>query len=116
MDMLKVLSNLQGLYINAEWLTGPQDLTYFDNVSLAHSVCGDAGHPYPQGDINTDCYVDMIDFSTIGAWWQYNDCNEINDRCEKADLFLDDVIDIEDLIIFVENWLACTDPQNVDCN
>ena len=33
-DMLEVLSDLKGLYINAEWRSGP-DMTYLDNVILA---------------------------------------------------------------------------------
>ena len=31
--------------------------------------CGDYRHPYPVGDINKDCRVDMEDMSLLGRYW-----------------------------------------------
>jgi len=33
------------------------------------SCCGDYRHPYPVGDINRDCRVDMKDLSLLGKYW-----------------------------------------------
>ena len=33
------------------------------------SACGDYKHPYPQGDINHDCSVDLQDFSAMSNNW-----------------------------------------------
>lgn len=41
------------------------------------AACGDPTHPYPVGDINNDCRVDMADFALLGGSWldcTYN-CN-----------------------------------------
>ena len=32
-------------------------------------VCGDANHPYPEGDINKDCKVDISDLSILAMNW-----------------------------------------------
>lgn len=31
--------------------------------------CGDLAHPYPAGDVNLDCVVDLLDLSQIAANW-----------------------------------------------
>ena len=33
------------------------------------SVCGDLDHPYPVGDVNHDCDVNMLDLSLMAANW-----------------------------------------------
>lgn len=33
------------------------------------ACCGDYRHPYPVGDINRDCRVDMKDLSLLGKYW-----------------------------------------------
>ncbi|MBI9019525.1 MAG: hypothetical protein JEZ07_19925 [Phycisphaerae bacterium] len=40
--------------------------------------CGDANHPYPQGDVNTDCVVDLLDFAIMAGNWMV-DNNPVND-------------------------------------
>ncbi len=42
--------------------------TEIDAVSDV-SCCGDYKHPYPVGDINKDCRVNMIDFAVMAAHW-----------------------------------------------
>ena len=32
-------------------------------------VCGDDGHPYPTGDANYDCFVDLNDFAAVANNW-----------------------------------------------
>ena len=36
--------------------------------------CGDSYHPYPTGDVNKDCYVDLLDFAAVAKDW--NDCTD----------------------------------------
>lgn len=42
------------------------------------SACGDWKHPFPVGDINKDCSVDLIDFSMLASSWLDCswDCND----------------------------------------
>ncbi len=37
------------------------------------SCCGDYRHPYPQGDFNQDCRVDMLDLAAFGWDWLGDD-------------------------------------------
>ena len=32
-------------------------------------ACGDLGHPYPPGDSNLDCVVDLLDFARLAGNW-----------------------------------------------
>jgi hypothetical protein len=109
-DMQEVLSNLQGLYINAEWKSGP-DLTYLDDVILAGAapVCGDAAHPHPVADINGDCRVNWHDAAAFAAQWARADCTPGNGHCQGADLDVDGTVDLADLVVMATEWLKCTD-------
>jgi hypothetical protein len=49
--------------------------------------CGDWNHPYPVGDLNQDCRVNMLDYSLAAQQW-------IESSTAIADV--------------VENWLECT--------
>ena len=33
------------------------------------SACGDYRHPYPPGDVNQDCFVDLLDFAIMSNNW-----------------------------------------------
>jgi hypothetical protein len=109
-DMLEVLSDLQGLYINAEWNTGA-DLTYLDDVILngAAPACGDAAHPYPVADITRDCRVNWLDAAAFAAQWARTDCTPDNNHCQGADLDVDGGVDLADLVVMATEWLKCTD-------
>jgi beta propeller repeat protein len=41
------------------------------DVYMARRVgcCGDAEHPYPLGDLNHDCRVDILDLAILGSHW-----------------------------------------------
>jgi len=34
-----------------------------------YELCGDAGHPFPAGDVNRDCKVNFLDIAIIAAHW-----------------------------------------------
>ncbi|MBN2841845.1 MAG: hypothetical protein JXM68_02080 [Sedimentisphaerales bacterium] len=47
-----------------------QDLgLYTFSVVSPDPRCGDLEHPYPMGDVNHDCYVDMVDIAMLAANW-----------------------------------------------
>jgi hypothetical protein len=109
-DMLEVLSDLRGLYINAEWKSGP-DLTYLDDVILngAAPACGDAQHPYPVADLNHDCRVNWLDAAMLAAQWARADCTPDNGHCDGADFDVNTTVDLPDLMVIANQWLQCTD-------
>jgi hypothetical protein len=36
---------------------------------MAEPYCGDPNHPYPLGDLNCDCYVNLLDLEIIASHW-----------------------------------------------
>jgi len=70
-------------------------------------ACGDAAHPYPVGDLNSDCYVDSYDFAIIANQW-------LQTGTLSADIAPpggDTQVNYHDLAVLVENWLFCTAPE-----
>lgn len=60
-------------------------------------TCGESGYPSVlEGDLNADCYVNLLDLAEIAKEWQSE-------------------YDLSDLAIFAQNWLNCIDPDN-PCN
>jgi len=56
-----------------------------------------------KGDLDGDDDVDLIDFAMFALYWRESGCGD----CGGADLALDDgQVDIWDLAVFTENWLA----------
>lgn len=76
------------------------------------ACCGDPLHQPPLGDLIVNCRVDFYDFSVLVLAW----LAEQGDANWNADTNLDatdDIIDENDLEIFVQHWLDCTDS---DCD
>jgi hypothetical protein len=70
--------------------------------------CGDYKHPYPVGDLNGDCRVDMIDFALFADNWLGANCKAANNWCEGADIDKNGEVGFADLAEMVEHWLDCT--------
>ncbi len=86
---------------------------YYDNIvvtSAVGSVCGDAEHPYPIGDLSQDCYVDTLDIEIFAEHWLASDCAE-PDWCNGADLDFESNVNLKDFAVLAEYWLDCTDPE-----
>lgn len=52
---------------------------YYDDLliqKVAPAVCGDETHPYPVGDFNEDCLVDLADFALLAQNWMT--CTDID--------------------------------------
>jgi len=45
---------------------------FFGGLQPWHGACGDADHPYPLGDTNRDCIVDIQDLADIEQHWLDN--------------------------------------------
>ncbi len=56
-------------------------------------------------DLDDNLRVDVIDFALFARGWDLNDCNESNVWCMGCDLDYSGTVDINDLNIFVNNWL-----------
>ncbi len=109
-----VSPSLAGYYVQVKLLGGG---AYYDNIEVTSQLdtantstcCGDAGHPYPVGDINHDCYVNWQDLETFSDKWLAS-CAGTN-WCNGVDLNEDSIVDLEDFVIFAGYWLDCTDPD-----
>ena len=56
-------------------------------------------------DLNNDLTVDFVDFATFANKWSSQDCNVSNGWCSGCDFDQSGIVDIDDLVIFVGNWL-----------
>ena len=59
-----------------------------------------------QGDLNSDCKVNMLDFAEIANQWLRTDCGSENNFCNGADFEPDGNVDMIDLASFAQNWLV----------
>lgn len=55
-------------YVRIEDDPGSSATTEVDAIADV-SCCGDYRHPYPVGDLNKDCRVDMVDFAVLARHW-----------------------------------------------
>ena len=53
------------------------------------------------------CIVDFGHFARFASKWLEMGCNDQNDWCNGADLNHMDDVGLEDLSLFVEEWLSC---------
>jgi len=70
--------------------------------------CGDAEHPWLEGDINRDCRTDTNDLRMLLYEWITNNCDWLNWNCAGCDLNRDSKVDFEDMAPLTRNWLNCT--------
>jgi hypothetical protein len=68
-----------------------------DNIRLCKSP--------REGDINSDCEVDLSDFCFLASDW-LKDCSDPNDSCHSdTDLNNNNYVNIEDLNLLINDWL-----------
>jgi hypothetical protein len=79
-------------------------------VEASVPYCGDEDHPYPDGDLNKDCHVDLFDFALLSDRWLDSSCGIGNCSCNCLDLSRNGSVGLEDAAILAESWLDCTDP------
>ncbi len=69
-----------------------------------------SGYPpcWPLGDFDRDYFVNFVDFAVLAMHWLDEDCS-IPFWCGRTDLDFSSMVDIVDVGIFAENWLAKED-------
>lgn len=75
------------------------------------ACCGDYKHPFPNGDTNFDCKVDLNDLYTMSLYWA-DTVSGPNDPANDADLYKDNKIDFRDFAVLSATYMEC----NWDCN
>ncbi len=75
------------------------------------SICEGTNYPrpawqIPAGDFVCPDGITIDDFLFFIEHWQDDNCNPSNDYCQGTDLDFSGTVDINDLEIFLENWLA----------
>lgn len=70
--------------------------------------CGDANHPWLEGDINRDCWTDIEDLGTLSHEWLTDNCDWLNWNCAGCDLNHDNKVNFKDMALLATNWLNCT--------
>jgi len=73
-------------------------------------TCGDVNHPYPSGDLDYNCYVNMYDCGILSTHWLEVACGGPN-CCGGADLNEDSIVNFADFSVLAAHWLECTDPN-----
>ena len=103
-----------GPYVD-HYIAGYYDNIVVTSVSAVGSVCGDAGHPYPIGDLTLDCYVNGQDLEMFAGQWLALDC-AAPEWCEGADLdHAVNNVNLQDLAVLAANWMNCTNPSPPCC-
>jgi cyclophilin family peptidyl-prolyl cis-trans isomerase len=65
-------------------------------------------------NFNSDTKVNFQDFAFFASQWLNSGCNSANNFCQQRDLNYDGFVDVDDLTIFVNNWLWGTIPADID--
>ena len=83
-----------------DWQEGISGAIYFDDVSVVAE--GQANDP----DYNDDFQVDYRDYRRLAEFWQQT--------APQYDLNDDDFLDIDDLVVFAQNWLTWQVPPGAE--
>jgi hypothetical protein len=84
------------------------DATAAGRLMLKNAVLSLLPIRRPRGDLDCDGDVDFDDFAIFSRCWMNPGCPKIS-ACGKADLTGDSKVIMDDLDVFVENWLSGAD-------
>ena len=93
---------IQYIKIEQEGLEKPE----IDAVSDV-AACGDYKHPYPVGDLNTDCRMNYEDIMLFCSYW-LTEISESNAPAAIADLYEDGIVNFYDWALMADSWLQCS--------
>ena len=93
-QMLAVLSNLQAMYIIADYVSGVET-TSIDNICITSGL---------SPDLSGDGFINYEDFALFAPYWQITSC-ESPDWCNGTNLNQDSTVDLNDLEYLVVRWL-----------
>ena len=60
----------------------------------------------PDPDLDGNGLVNILDFAIVSTQWLADDCDDLTNWCDKADIDMNHNVDMADLIIMIENWLG----------
>jgi len=73
------------------------------------SCCGDYKHPYPIGDVNHDCIVNLLDIASIAEnWLTVVNCDTTGAAPPIGDIDGNCRVDFLDYSLLPNHWLECT--------
>jgi hypothetical protein len=84
--------------------------TRTDELTDTHIV--DMGFHYPArdmcsiSDLAFDGMIDFQDYAVLARNWQRNDCSELNNWCNGADITSDSLVNMDDVAFLVSCWLV----------
>lgn len=93
-QMLAVLSNLQAMYIIADFVSGVE-ITSIDNICITSGL---------SPDLSANGFINYEDFALFAPYWQLTSC-ESPDWCNGTNLNQDGTVDLDDLEYLVVRWL-----------
>jgi hypothetical protein len=75
------------------------------------SICEGTNYPrlvwqIPKGDLVCPDGITMEDFDFFMDHWADSNCNQSNGYCDGTDLDFSGKVDIDDLVILINQWLA----------
>lgn len=71
------------------------------------AACGDYKHPLPEGDLNLDCRVDIVDVRLLGENW-LRSCDGGETPEDIGDISGDCKVNLADLAMINNSWLECS--------
>jgi len=77
--------------------------------------CGDLGTVLLEADLFGDCYVGLADYAMFALEWRKINC-DVSGWCNGADIDQNKMVGFSDLEMFVNQWLWCTDPLDLNCD
>jgi len=108
-----VIVEIDGFDVTLSWMERQTNDPEIPGIYQAkdvwsYTVCGDAAHPYPKGDIDKNCYVDYLDFVIIGDQWLQPPGVPSADIAPEDGV--DGVVDLLDFAVFADHWLEYPPP------
>jgi hypothetical protein len=92
-QMLDVLSNLQSMYIIADYVSGVET-TSIDNICITSGL---------SPDLSGDEFINYEDFALFAPYWQLTSC-ESPGWCNETNLNQDGTVDLKDLEYLGGRW------------
>jgi len=94
---------------------GEYSLVYYfalaNSYGEVHATVDSQGQGDTQLVPGPSCVVGFRHFATFAAHWLDNDCNDLNNWCDGADLNYNGDVNSDDLWLFADEWL-CSYPDN----
>jgi cyclophilin family peptidyl-prolyl cis-trans isomerase len=108
MDVVDAIAAVPTRYINDSLQNFPDPMVGIYTAHVLPCSSPDCSN------FNSDTKVNFQDFAFFASQWLNSGCNSANNFCQQRDLNYDGFVDVDDLTIFVNNWLWGTIPADID--